>query len=268
MNNFRFIESGSMGPADNMAIDEILADSLAERRDSVYLRIYQWNPPTLSFGYNQKIDKIVDIEAVKQSGLGIVKRMSGGKMVFHNQELTFSLGMTAEFIAKHQGKSTTFLEMFKFAMEPMVNALIKTGIPARFSSSREMGQHSQNNLHCYAVAAGHSIYAADKKLVGAAGIFRRNCLVIHGSIPVQATFPSAMLFKGPTKPDTGVLMAALLEFIDPQEIANLPAGIAQMYAHQLRLALQNAGLTSEEKDSSRILAGNKYSNLFWTNSSE
>lgn len=268
MNNFRFIESGSMGAANNMAIDEALADSLADHRDFAYLRVYGWSPATLSFGYNQKIDKIVDIEAVKQAGLGLVKRMSGGKMVFHNQELTFSLGMTAEFIARHMEKTATFLEMFKFAMEPMVSALVKTGVPARFSSSREMRQHSQNSLHCYAVAAGHSIFAGDRKLIGAAGIYRRNCLVIHGSIPLQATFPPAMFFKGPIKPETGVTMAALLEFIDQQEIADLPASIAQMYARQLNLAMHSVGLSQEETDSSRILAGNKYSNLFWTNSCE
>lgn len=79
MQHLRFINSPALSGPENMAIDEALGKSLAARRDFAYLRFYRWNPPTLSFGYNQRIEKLVDIDAVNNAGIGIVRRMSGGE---------------------------------------------------------------------------------------------------------------------------------------------------------------------------------------------
>lgn len=265
MQNFRFINSGRLAAANNMAIDEALSNSLARQRDFAYLRLYQWAPASLSFGYNQNVDKHIDVSLARQQGYGLVKRMSGGKMVFHNDELTFSLGFTAEQIVAHLRKSATFLEMFIFAIEPLLLALNQVGVPARFSSPRETRQHSLNNLHCYAAAAGHSIFAGEKKLIGAAGIFRHNCLVIHGSIPITGTFPVAEIFKSNSPPNADVHMASLSEYLGEEKIANLPDIIANCFAQHSGLPLVLDSLTKVEVEMADILAEKKYSDLSWKN---
>lgn len=268
MEKIRFIDSGARNAVENMATDEALAASIARQRNFAYLRFYQWNPATLSFGYNQQIEKLVDIDAARAMGFEIVRRMSGGKMVFHNLELTFSLGLTAETIVSHTGKSATFLDMFKFAIEPIVEALSLCHVPARFSSAREMRHTSANNIHCYAAAAGHSIFADDRKLVGAAGIFRQNCLIIHGSIPLKATFPPGELFTGKSRPDAGVTMAALYDYLSVTEANGIPMACAMAYAGKLGFELNHSSLSQEEQVMADNLAATKYSNLFWKNNTE
>jgi len=243
----RFIDSGPRSAVENMAIDEALAMSAGQKRDFACLRFYRWQPYALSFGYNQSPEKLVDLKAVAESGLGIVRRMSGGKMVFHADEHTFSLVLTLEFIKEKYPEAKTFLDMFRFAIEPLVQALVDTGVPARFSSAREMSAGRGNHLHCYAAAAGHSVFAGQHKLIGAAGVFRNDCLIIHGSIPISIVDIPEEIFLSENRRDLAVKMAYLNEFLDANAIQRLPAAVARYYTAALGLRLSESELNETEK---------------------
>ncbi len=263
MPTLRFIDSQFFSGAMNMAVDETLAGSLSQKTATPYIRFYQWKPATISFGYNQKIERIIDIEAAQTAGFALVRRMSGGKMVFHNDEYTFSTGLTAEFIESRIGRGKTFLEMFQLVISPLIEGLKQMGVPARFASSREEMRHSSNSLHCYATAAGHSIYAGKRKLVGAAGVFRENCLIVHGSIPVKASFPPDHLFISNHKISHDIEMAALSDYCNISRINQLPAIVARKYSEQLGLAIIEQALSQDEISAAEALASNKYQNLHW-----
>src|SRR5947209_12465387 len=69
----------------NMAIDE----ALLETATVPAIRFYQWNHPALSFGYFGKFADVAD------SGRDIVRRWTGGGIVFHGQDLTYSVVIPA-----------------------------------------------------------------------------------------------------------------------------------------------------------------------------
>ena len=56
----------------NMALDEALLDWHSEGKIPPVIRFYGWNPATLSVGYFQKVEKEIDMEAVKNTGLGLL----------------------------------------------------------------------------------------------------------------------------------------------------------------------------------------------------
>ncbi len=262
MSTLRFINSQFFSGAMNMAIDEMLSEKLAQSDQTPYLRFYKWNPATLSFGYNQRIERLIDFAAVRAAGLEIVRRMSGGKMVFHDDEHTFCIGLPAEFIEHRLGKGKTFLEMFTLAVSPLLEGLKQMRVPARFADSREM-RHSSNGIHCYATAAGHSIYAGDRKLIGAAGVFRGGSLVVHGSIPIKASFPPENCFTGGHKASHEVDMAALSSFCDIAEIDRLPTVMAEAFSAVLDLKTDLQPLTESELTEAQMLVQNRYSDIFW-----
>ena len=250
----------------NMAIDEALSLCLGEKRDYVYLRLYCWCPSCLTFGYNQRISTILNFEEADSAGIDYVRRISGGKMVYHNDEYTFSLGFPVEFL-KYRLGAATFIEMFKYAVGPLVKALCKSGVPARFSSPHEMSSDSVNKIHCYAAAAGHSIFADDCKLVGAAGFFKNECLVIHGSIPIVSAFPPDGVFLKKNTAVDNVKMASLSAYLTRPKIADLPDLIADTYSDSLELKinkLTTEELKPEEKTLAENLSKDKYQNLVWT----
>lgn len=245
-----------------MALDELLASQLAETNRPGYLRFYQWQPATLSFGYNQKIERTIDQALLKKAGIDMVRRMSGGRMVFHNDEYTFCTGFPVKFIENRIGRGKTFLDMFIFTIRPLVEGLNEMGIPARFAAAREM-RHSSNDVHCYATAAGHSIYVGDKKLVGAAGVIRQGCLIVHGSLPVKVSFPPEDCFIGSRNIDQDVNMAAIEDFCKSEQIGRLPKLIAQSFVKVLDLDMIDQPLSELELTMAEQLATSKYSDLNW-----
>src|SRR5215470_3928621 len=76
----------------NMATDSALLDEV-EKSDvpRTIVRFYTWLNPTISLGRNQKIDKAVDLDYCRASGISIVHRPTGGRAVLHDDELTYAV---------------------------------------------------------------------------------------------------------------------------------------------------------------------------------
>ena len=66
-----------------MALDEILLRQVT----LPMLRIYRWEAPCVTFGYFQKIEQV----RATYPALPVVRRWTGGGMVEHGKDLTFSL---------------------------------------------------------------------------------------------------------------------------------------------------------------------------------
>jgi lipoate-protein ligase A len=247
----------------NMAIDEALAETLMGSMSYAYLRFYRWQPSCLSFGYNQQVKEQVNLDMVRALGLGAVRRASGGKMVFHAEEITFSLGLPVVLVRSVLGPGATFIEMFHLAMQPILDALKKLGVPARFSSDLEVARGAVNPVHCYGSAAGHSIFAGEKKLIGAAGFYRRGCLIVHGSIPIHLSVPPSEVFYKPDEACVEVEMASLSEFIEQDKMLELPQRVGEHFAQALHLPLKVCALTQGEMNYSQKIKEEKYENEAW-----
>ena len=76
-----------------MALDETLLDEVSrpQGRPQTYLRFYQWIRPTLSLGFSQKAERVVDLEYCSAHSIDVVRRPTGGKAVLHHHELTYSV---------------------------------------------------------------------------------------------------------------------------------------------------------------------------------
>ena len=72
-----------------MALDEVLLESVIAGGAPV-VRFYTWKPAALSLGVNQPIGE-VDPEECERRGFGLVRRLTGGRAVLHQHELTYSV---------------------------------------------------------------------------------------------------------------------------------------------------------------------------------
>jgi len=263
----RVIIDDARPPDMNMAIDEVLTRSMQIRGGSPFVRFYRWNPPSMSFGYFQPVERLIDRAAAAVAGIGVVRRQSGGKMVFHADEITFSIGMPMSLLRDRAAGTVYFLGCFQSLMQPLIEALVAAGVPARFSGESEIETGRSDRVHCYAAAAGHSIYAGERKLVGAAGIIRGDILTVHGSLPVNRTaFPSSLLSnpaRGVNGNDRLPEISVLSDFLSLQSVVALPEGIATCIASKFGLEMVHAGLCEVECREIDILSREKYSRLDW-----
>src|SRR6266480_4724014 len=80
-------DEGRHSAAINMAIDEALLETAVVPT----IRFYRWRSPALSFGYFGKFSDVA-IYAAKRD---LVRRWTGGGIVFHGEDLTYSIVIPA-----------------------------------------------------------------------------------------------------------------------------------------------------------------------------
>ena len=85
-----FLDSGAGSAAFNMALDEALLEAMPRLRRPV-LRFYGWTEPAASFGYFQKYAEVEPLTSLRP----LVRRPTGGGLVPHDADWTYSLSLPA-----------------------------------------------------------------------------------------------------------------------------------------------------------------------------
>src|SRR5207244_11689587 len=75
--------------AENMAYDAALLGE-SNVTGQAFLRLYRFDPPCLSVGRNEPADQY-DQAAIARLGLDVVRRPTGGRAVWHQDEVTYAV---------------------------------------------------------------------------------------------------------------------------------------------------------------------------------
>lgn len=151
-----------------MRRDEALLDD-ALHSGSASLRLYRWDPPTLSIGRNQSIN------GVARDGIPVVRRPTGGQAVWHEHELTYA---AAAPIATFGSLRTAYREIHRW----LASALRALGVDASLATARPAVRPSARPASCFAAPVGGEILVRGRKLVGSAQVRRGDAFLQHGSI--------------------------------------------------------------------------------------
>lgn len=164
----------------NMELDLALFNKAESNAYYSYLRLYSWSMPCVSLGYSQKINEEIDKEAVKRAGWEVVKRPTGGGIVFHNQaEVTYSF--IAPLDSLPSGRLASYIEI----SNAMVCGLKKIGINAEISGKRKTKNGMRKTGLCFSYPAEYEILWQGRKLVGAAQKRGKKALLQQGSVFVK-----------------------------------------------------------------------------------
>lgn len=85
---WRFLDDPPQSAAMNMAIDEAIAMAFSRGEVLPTIRFYGWDVPSLSIGSFQKLDS--DLTEL-MAPLPWVRRMTGGRALLHDREVTYSV---------------------------------------------------------------------------------------------------------------------------------------------------------------------------------
>ncbi|ACC98896.1 Biotin/lipoate A/B protein ligase [Elusimicrobium minutum Pei191] len=92
------VETDVLNVFGHMAYDELLASSLPKDKNQVFLRFYNWGEnaaKAMTFGYAQFFSDIQKESSFKTCK-DVTRRPTGGGVVYHNCDLTFSLVFRSE----------------------------------------------------------------------------------------------------------------------------------------------------------------------------
>lgn len=161
-----------------MATDEYLFQSLGEKPQT-FLRFYQWERPTASLGYSQNIEEVVDVEYCQKQGVDIVRRITGGKLVLHQNEATYSVCSSDK-----ETFTPTLFESYRLISEALMNGLKKMDLNP-FLADAPPDSYLRGNQPCFSHPARNEIEVNGKKIVGSAQKRIGIKFIQHGSIPLE-----------------------------------------------------------------------------------
>ncbi len=248
-------------PADgawNMAVDEALLTTAGETGLPT-LRFYQWLHPTLSLGYFQKNSDRKSHPASLDAN--VVRRLSGGGAILHDQELTYSLVLPSDhslakdtqalyqaihkaivrYLADLISKSTASWQPTQYTASPQNNSLTEPFLCFRRRSTGDVLLESTEG----------SPSSKNHKIVGSAQRRRRGAILQHGSI---------LLTRSDSAPE-------LLGFTDLTGIS-LPATSAAAclqlaFAEALAVKLETSCFSESVADLAKQILWQRYSNTSW-----
>ncbi len=177
-------ERQPLSAAENMAVDEHLFD-ICHRQKTGFLRIYSWLRPTFSFGVSQKIDRAVNAGFIENHGYEYVRRMTGGKTVLHDDEITYAVASSEDVFFREHDPHHSYLLISRV----LVDAFQSIGINASLSKGSS-GEMARSHHPCFSFPANNEIEVDGKKIVGSAQKRDRAALLQHGSIPVTMNYES------------------------------------------------------------------------------
>jgi lipoate-protein ligase A len=122
------VEPEPLAGSRNMAVDEHLFN-LAASSPRTFLRFYQWERPTASLGYSQDAARVVDAAFCAANGIAIVRRMTGGKLVLHHREVTYSVTSADSVLF-----TATLRESYRLISQALLGGLAIMGVRARLAS--------------------------------------------------------------------------------------------------------------------------------------
>lgn len=123
----------------NMAIDEALTRKCIDSEDrTAAIRFYTWKETSCSIGYFQKIENV--LKTLKDKSVPIVRRPTGGGIVFHGNDITFSI---VKRRTKDNGQEN-ITSFYKLIGESLLRGLERLGLICTFYLSEERSHHSKS----------------------------------------------------------------------------------------------------------------------------
>lgn len=171
----RFIPFEVKTGQENMQIDsDLLEYAIKNQLKEPIFRLYGWSPACVSLGRNQKSD-FLDLAFLKQNNIDYVRRLTGGRALLHDNEITYSYICPASFLENGENVVNSYKEISKI----LIAALKKLDIELDFGGIKKVNGHKD---YCMLVSTGADLCYKNRKLIGSAQFRKEGYILQHGSI--------------------------------------------------------------------------------------
>ncbi|MHA1939300.1 MAG: lipoate--protein ligase family protein, partial [Candidatus Thorarchaeota archaeon] len=160
MEEVRFLDLDTNDAYLNMAIDESIMLEMKGGHVPPTLRLYRWNPSTVSIGTFQGMTEEVDLDFCRSRDIDYIRRITGGGAVYHDYEgeITYSIILPKG----HRLAPDDILDSYRLLCGGVVKGLEHLGIDAEFKPIND-------------------VIAGGKKVSGNAQTRRHSCVLQHGT---------------------------------------------------------------------------------------
>ena len=172
----RIITNGPENAFFNMALDEAISEAVRQKISPPTLRLYQWERPSVSVGYFQKISEI-DTDYCDKKDYPVVRRLTGGRAILHDMELTYSLSSLHNSFPFNG----SLLDNYKIISSALLAALNLIGTKAEMSLVKKRHEGHRDPA-CFKAPSYGEVTVDSRKIIGSAQKRYKNGFMQHGSI--------------------------------------------------------------------------------------
>lgn len=244
-----------------MAIDEALLRSFDPETSLPILRLYGWNPPALSLGRFQKAAEVLDLERCRVDGVAVVRRVTGGGVIYHADELTYSLVCAPGQIPPAGSIKDSFRVLTGF----LLSFYRRLGLDAAYAAdvAPEGTRLGERTAFCFAGRESFDILAGGRKIGGNAQRRLKGTIFQHGSIPLQNRAATGLSYMRDQDSEHAAGAASLAEYGACADWSGLVNDIAAAFSGYFGTVLRDGSLSeAEQADVERLLA-DKYRSESW-----
>ncbi len=241
-----------------MAVDEYLFRSLG-CEPQTRVRFYQWERPTVSLGYSQVAEKVVDLDACRKHGIDVVRRMTGGKLVLHHRDVTYSICSSDIEVF-----SSTLAQSYRLISHALINGLKEMGLSARLAGPAP-SFYGEGNFPCFSYPARDEVEIDGKKIIGSAQKRVGRKFLQHGSILLENEEELLRQVLAPSEKIGRLRMVSLSEALGKPvsfdwAVDRLRRGIADYFG----ITFKPKSFASEEMKMIEDIERTKYGSEEWT----
>jgi lipoate-protein ligase A len=166
----------SRDPSLNMAVDELLLNRSGDI-GAPLLRIYGWDRPAVSIGFVQAY------EAAPAQGYTVVRRPTGGGVVFHDHDLTYTVVVPAG----HAICGLDRTESYRVFHDAVQAALRHFGVNTDLAQAEIPKHVDRAFMQCFTTPTRYDVMGDGRKFAGAAQRRTREGILHQGSIDLDAS---------------------------------------------------------------------------------
>lgn len=170
-----FIEFSASDVYMNMAVDEFAYRFI----DEPVLRFYAFSTPSITIGYNQRLDGAFKKDFIESNSIEYTRRITGGRAVFHSGDLTYSFSSLNSLLFK---AGRTLLDRYSLISDIFVKGFSKCGIEAAAETGKGADPFSAD---CFSSTSVYEITVGGAKVVGSAQTYSEERFLQQGTILVR-----------------------------------------------------------------------------------
>lgn len=171
----KFIPYEVLSGAENMQKDSDLLDfAISEKLDYPIFRLYGWKPACISLGRNQQ-DSFIDKKFLKDTNIDLVKRLTGGRALLHDDEITYSYICPVSYLKNGENVTKSYIEISQILIEKFS----QLDIELDFGASKPINTKYD---YCMLISTGADLCYKGKKLIGSAQCRKEGYILQHGSV--------------------------------------------------------------------------------------
>ncbi|MCX5849455.1 MAG: lipoate--protein ligase family protein [Deltaproteobacteria bacterium] len=249
---------------ENMAIDEAVFRETIKNKKHPTIRFYGSRPAAVSIGYFQDAEKEVNIEKCCREGIDIVRRITGGKAVFHFKEITYCVAAGEREKIFPADISGTY-EVISRCIARGLSAL---GIKADLAEGGRAQTGEEINSCCFSVPSKNELLVNGRKICGSAQVRGKGGFLQHGSLLMDFDpLKMAALLLPDRSPEQvenlGKFVTAINEeSASPVDIRDICLQLKKGFIEEMGIELEEETLTPAEETLKNELI-KKYTDANW-----